>query len=107
MLSSRKLNSLFIVVIILTALLVSYPNQTLLISGIALFAILIMYLTRQVDEYLDKRDSTGLYIVVSLAITIGSIIGIIINRSLYSSLIALSIVISLLTYGLVLVRGLK
>lgn len=107
MLTNRRLNFLLIMIAAVTALLVTCPSQFLLIAGIALFAILIMYLTRQVDRYLDKRDSIGLYILISIAIVIGSTIGVIITRSLHSSLIALSIVISTLIYVVIVVRGLK
>lgn len=103
--SDRAIKLLLILLTVLSAILVSSLNYTIIAIALASISLLFVFIARQIDRYLDKGESIGLYLLILLAIVIGVALGALYSRTLYSIILSLSTTISALVYSIVVIRG--
>jgi|GEM_PF-2523371 uncharacterized membrane protein YfcA len=96
--TSRILVGIMIMVIVSTALL-TYTNESLMVLlGVVILVAALLASARLIDKQLEWREALNLFILLLLSASIGSFIGGIVSSTLYSALVAFSILMISLIY---------
>lgn len=86
--------------------LISYTNATeFFTTGASMYAVCTILLARYVDKYAEWKDATGVYALILLCTGMGALISASISRTLYSVVVALSIVLVVIVYAVALMKA--
>lgn len=100
-----KLIGLLLAIQLVAVALLSYTDSTVFFMvGISIYAFCAVLLARYIDKYTEWKDSISVYALILLCTGMGALVGALISRTLYSLLVALSVVLIVIAYATVLIR---
>lgn len=106
-LTSKSLGAIMVAVAASTALLTYTTESLTVLLGVIILTTLILASARLIDKQLEWREAVNLFLLLLLSASIGSFIGSIVSSTLYSALVAFSILMVSLIYLLIAMKVYK
>lgn len=100
-----KLIGLLLALQLVAVALVSYTSSMeFTVTGVSIYAVCAVLLARYIDSHTEWRDAAGVYALILLCTGVGAMVGALVSRTLYSTLVALSMVLIVTAYAIALIK---
>ncbi|MEM0368198.1 MAG: hypothetical protein QXD50_03195 [Desulfurococcaceae archaeon] len=98
--SGMKLGGIMMLTTVSAALLTYSTESLATLLGVVILISVILVSARFVDKQLTWSEAIGLFLLILLSLSIGSFVGSLLSRTLYSILVSFSILVVLLIYSI-------